>query len=139
MKVQRKLHYKNFNEFLKLYGNLEWEDYRFMFREFLDGYNTLNKEQKINFLRDIDFNLIPSKRIRAYTNSAIRHIITNDKEFTIKDIEIFSNYFTNKYVLKDPWYPKYARGYLKIYCTQRTAPEFMANNVMFGENPASVI
>ena len=86
MRVQRKLHYKNFNEFLKLYGNLEWEDYRFMFREFLDGYNTLNKEQKINFLRDIDFNLIPSKRIRAYTNSAIRHIITNDRGFSIEDI-----------------------------------------------------
>lgn len=139
MKIQRKLHYKNFNEFLKLYGDLEWEDYRFMFREFLDGYKTLNKEQKIEFLKDINFELISSDKIRAYTNSAIRHIITNDREFTIKDIESFSDYFTNKYVLKDPWYPKYARGYLKIYCTQRTAPEFMSNNVMFGENPASVI
>lgn len=112
---------------------------QFKFREFLDGYKTLNKNQKIEFLKNIDFDLVPPKRIRAYTNSAIRHIITNDIEFTLKDIEIFSDYFTDKYVLVDPWYPKYARGYLKIYCTQRTAPEFMVNNVMFGENPASVV
>lgn len=137
--MYKKLHYKNFNEFLKLYGNLEWKEYRFMFREFLDGYKTLNKNQKIKFLENIDFEQIHSGRIRAYTNSAIRHILTNDLEFSLDDIKLFSEYFTDKYVLKDPWYPEYARGYLKIYCTQRTAPEFMANNVMFGENPASVV
>lgn len=137
--MHKKLHYENFNGFLDLYGNLEWEEYKFLFREFLDGFKTLSKDEKIKFLENIDFYKVNDLKIRAYTNSAIRQIIANDKEFNIEDIKLFKNYFTDEFILKDPWYPEIARGYLKIYCTHRTSPEFTANNVMFGENPAFVV
>lgn len=137
--IEKRLHYKDFNEFLNIYGNKNWEEFTFEFRNFLNGFRNLKKEEKMEFIKDINFEIIKDEKIRAFVNSSIRHLLVTDLDFEIEDIKTFKNYFTDKYVLKEPFFPKQAKSYLKIYCLFRSPNEFCSNNIFFGENPNFIV
>lgn len=135
--MKRKLHYKNFNEFLKLYGNKEWKEFIFMFREFIDGFKTLNKDDKIQFISNIDFYIIKEEKRRAYINSSIKYLIRIDDDLN-KNIKLFEDYYSLKYQLKKPYFPANPTGYMKVYMVNFTPNEYISNNV-FVDDPLSIV
>ena len=136
--MRRKLHYKDFNEFLKLYGNRKWDEFIFMFREFLDGFKTLNKEDKIQFISNIDFYILKDKERRAYINSSIRYLIRIDDDLD-SSMVAFKDYYSDEYVLNKPYFPENPRGYMKIYMINFSPNEYVMNNVFVDDNPLSVV
>lgn len=135
--MRRKLHYKDFNEFLELYGNKEWDDFLFMFREFLDGFKTLNKEDKVKFVSNINFYTIKEDRRRAYINSSIKYLIRIDDNLN-SNIKLFKDYYSNEYMLKKPYFPANPIGYMKVYIVNFSPNEYVSNNV-FVDDPLSIV
>ena len=122
------------NEILKKSANVNQSEWYLVQGNYLDYfYNDLkNLDEKVEFLKDIDFELIDDEYRRAFVNSTVRYLI-NRYIGGYRRSE-FKPYYTDKYKMAEPTYPEYAKGNLMLILFLESPVEFMYNNIFVSEN-----
>ncbi|WP_296257436.1 hypothetical protein [uncultured Ezakiella sp.] len=122
------------NEILKKSANVNQSEWYLVQGNYLDYfYNDLkNLDEKVEFLKDIDFELIDDEYRRAFVNSTVRYLI-NRYIGGYRRSE-FKPYYTDKYKMPEPTYPEYAKGNLMLILFLESPVEFMYNNIFVSEN-----
>ena len=122
------------NEILKKSANVNPSEWYLVQGNYLDYfYNDLKSlDEKVEFLKDIDFEIIEDDYRRAFVNSTVRYLI-NRYIGGYRRSE-FKPYYTDKYKMAEPTYPEYAKGNLMLILFLESPVEFMYNNIFVSEN-----
>lgn len=123
-----------FRDILKQKGNVKKQEWHIILGDALDYfYNDLKTlDEKVEFLKDIDFYVIKDEYRRAFVNSTVRYLI--NKYIVGYRRSEFKEYYTNKYALKKPTFPEYATGKYKLLLFVESPIEFKYNNIFVSNN-----
>lgn len=121
-------------DILKEKGNVSQDEWNIVLGNFLDYFyfELKTPDERVEFLKGINFDIINDDYRRAFLNSTVRYLI--NKYIGGYRRSEFKAYYTKKYALNEPTYPSYAKGKLRLILFLESPVEFMYNNLYVSKN-----